>query len=286
MPGLAVDAVVLDPAWAREAEPLAPGSGGDESQPDGYEGVSVVIPAWNEELRLPGCLRQYLEFFESSGARFEIIVVADGVTDRTAEVAAEYNDRGVEVVRFESKLGKGGALIEGFRRARYNIVGFIDADAPVSEESIAGLLSELNEHEAAVASRWHPKSHHDGSRSVFRAVSSRVWNSLTHIILDLDLRDSQCGAKFFRREPLLQVLPRVTLTNWAFDACLLFHLSRAGYSISEVPVTWNDDPDTKLRVGRAAPAMLLSLIGIRLMSLRVVPPTTRTWAGWLYRAIG
>jgi hypothetical protein len=83
----------------------------------------------------------------------------------------------------------------------------------------------------------------------------------------------------------LEVLPQVALTNWAFDASLLFHLHRAGYGIAEVPVHWRDDPNTKLLLEKVAPAMFLSLIGIRIMNLKFVPTGTRSWAGWIQKRL-
>lgn len=244
----------------------------------GPRGLSLVIPAWNEEARLPATLGMYLPFLEAYGMPVEIIVVADGVTDRTSEVAAEFESKGVRVLKFDHRLGKGGAVIEGFRSARYDLLGFIDADAPVTPVSVAYALSELAHADAAIASRRHPLSS-AGRRPPFsRAVSSSVWNLLVRVLLGLKFRDTQCGAKFFRREAVLGVLSSVTLTNWAFDTALLFHLQQEGYKIVEVPVSWQSDPDTKLKLERVVPAMLISLIGIRLMSLPAASRFVRPWA--------
>ena len=249
----------------------------------GPDGLSLIIPAWNEERRLPITLDQYLLLLEAYNIPSEVIVVVDGVADRTAEVAASYGGRGVRVLKFDRRLGKGGAVMAGLRDSRFDVVGFVDADAPVSAVSLAYALSELVNADAAVASRWHPKSKIDRKQPFSRRVFSRSWSILARAILNLKVKDTQCGAKFFRRDAVMQVLPQVTLTNWAFDAALLFHMSRAGFRIVEVPVNWTDDPDTKLSIERVAPAMLLSLVGVRLMSLSFLPQTTRAWAGWFHR---
>ena len=249
----------------------------------GPNGLSVVIPAWNEEQRLPSTLDQYVSLCEAFHLPFEVIVVADGVTDRTVEVASLYSDRGVKVLRFDDRLGKGGAVLEGFRQAKYDIVGFLDADAPVTPVSLAYLIAELTSADGAVASRWIARSRWERRQPFSRRVFSRIWNLMTRFVLGLNLHDTQCGAKFFRREAVSTILKRVTLTNWAFDAALLFHFKRAGYTVAEVPVDWNDGADTKLSVVRVVPAMFLSLIGIRLMSISFLPRTTRAWAGRLHR---
>jgi len=242
-------------------------------------GVSVVIPAWNEEDRLPGALDKYLPLGKDFSDRFEVIVVADGVTDRTVDVAARYASRGVRLIRFDHRLGKGGAVISGLRAARFGVVGFVDADAPVTPDSIVRMWKTLENADAAIGSRRLPESAITKRPPVMRRFFSWGWNLLARLLLDLQIRDTQCGAKFFRAEPVLRVLPKVTLTNWAFDASLLFHLRKSGSTIVEVPVEWGDDPNTKLRLDRVVPAMFLSLIGIRLMNIRFLPRFTRAWAG-------
>lgn len=249
----------------------------------GPNGVSLVIPAWNEEHRLPSTLEQYVRLLEGYGNQFEVIVVADGVTDRTVEVAARFAERHVHVLHFDRRLGKGGAILEGFRAAKFDFIGFLDADAPITPVNLAYLLSELAVADGAIASRWLHRSVGQGRQSLSRAVFSKVWNILTRALLGLCLNDTQCGAKFFRRDAVNKVLNQVILTNWAFDASLLFHFSRAGYRIREVPVNWTDDPNSKMNLARAVPAMFLSLIGIRLMSLNGLSSGVQQWANWWHR---
>lgn len=281
------DSVASQASWAAEAPIVdvvlhSPTRAGDLPE-GGPSGVSLVIPAWNEEFRLAATLERYTRFLESYGAPYEVIVVADGVTDRTVEIAMAFAGRGVKVLSFDHKLGKGGAILKGFRRSAFDIVGFMDADAPITPVNLAYLLSELTSSDAAIASRWVRRSTSGKRQSFARVMFSRGWNMLTRTILGLELRDTQCGAKFFRQEALRRVINQVTLTNWAFDAALLFHLKRAGYHISEVPVNWTDDPASKMRLERAVPAMLLSLIGIRMMSVPRLNGVAQHWANRLYR---
>jgi len=246
------------------------------------QGISVVVPAWNEEQRLPRTLDQYLPLLEAFGLPFEVLVVLDGVTDRTAEVAKAYESRGVRTLEFPERLGKGGAVLVGFRLAQYNVLGFLDADAPITAVSAAYLISELSDSDCTIACRWHPASNRDRGKPLSRLLLSKTWNLSVRAILGLRVRDAQCGAKFFRREVVMAVLPRVTLTNWAFDACLLFHIQRAGFEVKEVPVNWSDDPGTKLNVDRVAPLMFISLVGVRLMSMPKLANISRRLAGRVY----
>jgi glycosyltransferase involved in cell wall biosynthesis len=231
------------------------------------KGISLVIPAWNEAERLPHTLEYYLPALERHGEPFEVIVVVDGSSDGTADVGRSFGDRGVRVLEFPHKLGKGGAVLEGVREARYDSVGYLDADAPVLPTDIDRLLLALDHADCVVASRRHPDSTILRPQPRSRKIASRVWNFLARSLLRLPLRDTQCGAKFFRAPAVKGILKHVGLYNWAFDVALLYHLRRGGYTIREVPVTWRHDDDSKLSMRRAVPVMFASVIGVRMMNL-------------------
>ena len=102
-------------------------------------GLSIVIPAWNEEDRLKSTLDRYLRFLETRNEPFEVIVVSDGAKDRTAELARSYSHRGVRVLEFQSKLGKGGAILAGMREANFEYVGYLDADGPIPPSELLSM---------------------------------------------------------------------------------------------------------------------------------------------------
>jgi dolichol-phosphate mannosyltransferase len=246
----------------------------------GVPGVSIVIPAWNEEDRLARTLERYLPSLEARGQPFEVIVVSDGAGDRTPEVAAAYGDRHVRLLRFPTKLGKGGAVLAGLREARYEYVGYLDADGPISPEEMYGLLGGLEDVDCVVASRWVRGSFGVRAEPLFNRVAGRAWNFLTRSLLFLPLRDTQCGAKVFRGSVVLPLLKTVTLTNRAFDVDFLYHVRKAGHAIREVPVHWTHDAETRMPIGRAIPVMLVSLLGVRLMNTpmgRRVPSRLVKW---------
>lgn len=229
-------------------------------------GVSIVIPAWNEEDRLARTLERYLPALEARGEPFEVIVVVDGVRDRTAEVAARYAERHVRLLRFPDKLGKGGAVLAGLRVSRYEYVGYLDADGPITPEAMYDLVGYLRDVDCVVASRWLRGSSGVGAEPWFNRWSGRAWNFLTRSLLFLPLRDTQAGAKFFHGPLVRSLLRSVTLTNRAFDVDLLYHVRKGGHRLKEVPVAWRHDPDSRMPIGRAIPVMLVSLVGVRLMN--------------------
>jgi dolichol-phosphate mannosyltransferase len=239
-----------------------------------------VIPAWNEEDRLPRTLDRYLPVLEASARPFEIIVVSDG-NDRTAEMARKFGSRRVRVFESSKKLGKGGAVLAGMRRARYDFVGYLDADGPIPPDELLRMVHHLSDCDAVVASRWVRGARVLRQEPLFNRFAGRLWNVLTRSLLFLNLKDTQCGAKLFRRGVILPALRAIALTNRAFDIDLLYHLKKNGHDLREMPVTWTHDPDTRMPIARAIPIMFVSLIGVRLMNL---PISHRVPQEWVQRA--
>ena len=271
----ALNAPVIE-FWSRVA-------GGGEGS---LAGLSIVIPAWNEEDRLARTLDRYIPALEARLEPFEVIVVVDGVRDGTAQVAARFADRNVRVLRFPSKLGKGGAILEGLRRARYEYVGYLDADGPISPDQVRDLVEDLKEVDCVVASRWIRGASGVEAEPLFNRFAGRVWNLLVRSLLLLPLRDTQCGAKFFRRSVVAPMLRTVTLTNRAFDVDLLYHIRKTGARLKEVPVAWTHNCDTRMPIGRAIPVMLMSLVGVRVMNLPIAKRVPRLWVRWFASEFG
>jgi glycosyltransferase involved in cell wall biosynthesis len=246
----------------------------------GIPGVSIVIPAWNEEDRLARTLERYLPALEGRAEPFEVIVVVDGVRDRTAEVARRFAERHVRLLEFPTKLGKGGAVLAGLKESRYDYVGYLDADGPISPEEMYGLVGYLKDVDCVVASRWIRGASGAGAEPLLNRATGRVWNFLARSLLFLPLRDTQAGAKFFQGPVVRSLLKSVTLTNRAFDVDLLYHVRKDGRRVKEVPVQWKHDPDSRMPIGRAIPVMFVSLVGVRLMNSplrRRVPAKLVAW---------
>lgn len=249
-------------------------------------GLSIVIPAWNEETRLAGTLDRYLPALESRGTPFEVIVVVDGDRDRTAEVARRYASRGVRVLQYSDKLGKGGAVLAGLHATRHEYVGYLDADGPVPPGQTLSMVSSLRECDGVIASRWTRGSEVVRAEPWMNRGLGRIWNFLSRSLLFLPYRDTQCGAKFFRRAVVLRVLGAVALTNRAFDVDLLYHVRKSGGTVREVPVRWTHDPASRMPIGRAVPIMFLSLVGIRVMNLPWARHVPRRWVESFQRKWG
>lgn len=234
-----------------------------------------MLPAFNEESRIGPTLEKYLVALESTGLPFEVLVIVDG-SDHTSEVAQRLGHRGVQVISEGRKLGKGGAIIAGFRNARFDIVGYVDADGSLSASDLLQMLGEMSrsDTDCLIASRWLPGSRWIRKEPFRKRFASRGFNLLTRGLLRLPFRDTQCGAKLYRGQLIDLLLPQVRVTNLTTDVGFLFHAHRAGAKITELPVTWDDDPRSKFRAITMVPIMLITLLGIRVMNLplgRFVP---------------
>lgn len=245
--------------------------------------VSVVIPAWNDHQRLESSLRDYLPAIRKAFVRYELLVVSDGEKEPTRAVVSQWNDSNVALLEFPERKGKGGAVIAGLAAAKYATVGFVDADGPVSPEDLVHLAQAVEHSDVVVASRAIGDRSAIGQRLPSRRFFSRCWNLAVRVILGLRLSDTQCGAKFFRREVAQSVIPRVSLNDWAFDVSLLFHLQGEHVRILEVPVALRSSSESKLDTPRVIPFMLLSLAGVRLMDTRIGRTIPDRWVTWFLR---
>jgi len=219
--------------------------------------LSIIIPAYNEELRLPKTLNDYADFFiEKFGNDVELIVVTNHCSDETEGIAraAAQNHPQIKVVVEPARIGKGGAVEMGMRMAKGDLVGFVDADGATSPSAFFQLLENMGEAGCIIGSRWIEGAVVSPRQPPLRRLASRFLNKIiVHGMFGLQVRDSQCGAKLFRRDVLEKVLPESTEPGWAFDIDLLCRVKRLGYVIREYPIEWHHVP------GNPTTFMLMSM---------------------------
>lgn len=231
--------------------------------PDGApEGISLVIPAYNEEDRIRPTLESYLDGLDSLRLPFEVIVVIDG-TDNTIDVVSEYAASGVRGARFDRKLGRGGAIFEGFRLAKFRHVAYADADGSVPiADGLALIRRALQGSPAVVASRRASPDSVVVPEPLLKRVASMTWYLMSKALLGLRVKDSHCGFKVFDRQVVQLLLRRVTVTNRTFEIGMMYHVASAGVPIEEVPVAYVHDARTRMPLGKAIPVMFLTLLGM------------------------
>jgi dolichyl-phosphate beta-glucosyltransferase len=231
--------------------------------------LSVVIPAYNEENRLGPTLKSIREYFSSSEKQgmsgIEVIVIDDGSTDRTAEVAQNYAaTMPLRLLSNGANRGKGFSVQHGMREARGRIALFTDADlsSPIEEswKLLAGLAAG---NEVAIGSRAVDRSLIEKHQSWTRELAGIIFNRFVRLFTGLPFHDTQCGFKAFVREPCRIIFEQQRIERFGFDPEILFLAKRHGLRGIEVPVRWAHDPATKVHVLRDSVLMFSDLIYIR-----------------------
>ena len=235
--------------------------------------LSIIIPAYNEEKRIGNTLNNYSSHFEDLGKTaaldYEIIVVINNTSDRTEEIVKSIREKNRRIRYLNFKQGgKGFAVIEGFKEAlkgNSDFIGFVDADLATSAEEYAKLFFSIRNHDGAIADRYLPQSRVYPPTTFRRIVVSRIFNFLIRSILQLPYKDTQCGAKIFKRRAVETMLPHLTMSQWAFDVELLCVLKKNNYSIKSAPTVWIDKEYSKINFWKAGPWMFLGIIRLRLL---------------------
>ena len=221
--------------------------------------LSLVIPAYNEARRLPSTLRSVAQHLSNgSFERAEVIVVDDGSSDGTesaATGAAESLERAgapLRVVRNATNRGKGYSVRRGMLEARYEWVLFSDADlsAPIAEIEKLMRAATEGDCEIAIGSRALDRNLIGVRQPLYREAVGRLFNLNARLLTGLEIADTQCGFKLFRRKAARAVASKQRLERFGFDVEQLFLARKLGFRVAEVPVRWNDAPNSS--VGLAA----------------------------------
>lgn len=227
--------------------------------------LSIIIPAHNEEQRLPGTLEKIHTFFLTQDYSTEVLVVENGSSDRTYALACEMAARmpNLKVLR-EQASGKGLAVRAGMLAASGDYRFICDADLSMPIEQINRFLPpQLEGVDIAIGSREAPGAvRYD--EPPHRHFVGRVFNTIVRVIALPDLQDTQAGFKCFRGEVAEVLFPLQTMFGWAFDVEILFIARRRGYQIMEIPIDWYFDSNSKVKVLRDSYRMFTDLIRIRL----------------------
>ena len=227
--------------------------------------VSIVVPAFNEAVRIGESLQRIETFLKGMPWNAEVIVVDDGSRDDTSLMVNRMQFPGLHLIRNETNHGKGFAVKAGVLSAKGNYVLFTDADLSAPIDELAKLLSAAEEQQAdiVIGSRAVDRSFIEKHQSPGREIGGMVFNLMVRIILALRIHDTQCGFKLFRRANTLPVFEKMTITGFGFDPELLFLASRARLKILEVPVRWSHAEGSKIRFMRDSMRMFSDLLRIR-----------------------
>jgi glycosyltransferase involved in cell wall biosynthesis len=222
--------------------------------------LSIIIPAYNEQSRLPDTLQKVGTFLGHQDYSYEVIVVNNNSTDNTAEIINEYSSKFPFISGiFEAAPGKGAAVRAGMRSARgqYRFMSDADLSMPINEVNrffpplLEGIDIAIASREAEGAVRYQ--------EPLFRHLGGRVMNWLIQFLILPGLNDTQCGFKCFSAPVAEDLFQFQTLPGWAFDIELLFVARQRGYSIQEIPIPWTFDQESKVSAVRDALKILMDI---------------------------
>ena len=231
--------------------------------------LSIIIPAYNEEQRLPRTLPVIQAFLKEQPYQAEVLVVENGSDDRTLAIAQEFSRCMPEVHALHcEQRGKGLAVRQGMLAARgeYRFICDVDLSMPITEIN-RFLPPLLKEGAVAIASREAPGAQRFNEPE-YRHIIGRVFNWMVRLIALPGLQDTQCGFKCFRADVAEKVFPRMSMQGWTFDVEALVIARRLGYEIVEVPIPWYYNPKSKVKVLRDSFRMARDLVTIRWNALR------------------
>ncbi len=237
--------------------------------------VSIVIPAYNEEKRLPDSIRDIRAFFSKFQVGLEVLIMVEKSSDRTVEVGLEAAKgcNFIHVIDNEVHRGKGYAVRCGILRARGHIIFFMDADlsTPLSEVvAFLGHFTENPQTDVVIGSREHAKSQILRKQSWLRRNLGRGFNRFVQGVAMGGITDTQCGFKAFRAPAAHEVFTRQKLNGFAFDVECLMLAQELGYKIDVRPVRWFNSPDSKVRIWIDPLKMLWDLLRTRRLVRRSI----------------
>lgn len=240
----------------------------DEPQPR----VSIIVPAFNEALRLPRSVEAMQAHFARWNFPHEILIVVEQSGDGTLELvtAACVRQANFRVIDTGVHRGKGFAVRSGMKQARGEIVFYMDADLSVPLEEIGRFLAHFDAypgHHVLIGNRQNAASRIERQQSALRQTMGKAFNACLRSLFTMELRDTQCGFKAFRRGAAREIFSRQSLDGFAFDVEVLLLARALGYRIADLPVRWINSSESKVRILRDSARMLGDILRVhRLVS--------------------
>ncbi len=191
--------------------------------------------------------------------------------DKTLDIVHELSEthHNLKYEHSTKRLGKGGAIIRGFKFAASDLIGYVDADASTKPGAFDDLIKNIGNYDGIIASRKVRGAKLVKKEPFLQRFGSRGFNILARAAFGLPFRDTQCGAKLFTRKAVQTVLPELGITEFAFDIDLLYRLTKKGFQIRELPTVWEHKAGAKFnfaqRFWKLIPNMFLSLCRLRLL---------------------
>jgi glycosyltransferase involved in cell wall biosynthesis len=231
--------------------------------------LTIIVPAYNEERRLPKSLAKIATFVAAQSYEIELIVVDNNSRDRTPDIVREFSgDHPYTRLIHEKRQGKGAAVRAGIFAGRGDYLFICDSDLAMPIDEVNKFLPPQREGaDVAIASREAPGARRYNEPQ-YRHLMGRVFNLIVQILAVPGINDTQCGFKCFRRPVGHDIFAAQTMEGFGFDVEILFIARRRGYEIVEVPVNWYYDPGTSVNLLRDPFRMVGEVLQVRLNGWR------------------
>ena len=232
---------------------------------------SIVIPAYNESVRLGASLEKVLSYVHGQKWDAEVIVVNDGSRDNTAEIVRSFaaNDPTLKLLENPGNRGKGYSVRNGMLHAQGRLILFSDADLSSPIEEAPKLLNALESGaDIAIGSRWLRAETQTQRQPLHRQLFGRVFNLMLRMSLGLQFADTQCGFKAFKRTAAQAIFPLQKIERWGFDPEILFLARKLGFKVQEVPVAWGHSGGTRINPVVDGAKMFQEMLRVRWYSIR------------------
>lgn len=229
--------------------------------------LSIIIPVFNEEKRIKN-LKKIITYLGKQKFNWELIVVNDGSTDKTQKVLNSVKKSfKFKLLSYSPNLGKGFAIKTGMLEAlgKYRLFLDIDLSTPINE--LEKFIPFLKKYDIVIGSRKLKDSNLVVRQSFIREHLGKMFTALSQMALQLDVSDFTCGFKCFSEKAAKEIFTRQTIRRWGFDSEILFIGKKKKFAIYEIPITWKNDPRTKVKFPQDIINSLAELIKIRLNSL-------------------
>lgn len=224
--------------------------------------LSVIIPAYNEEQRLPATLKQIRDYLNAQKIDYEIIVIDDGSQDRTLKFAQKFANNRIKVHSYSQNHGKGFAVKTGIEMAKKELILFMDADNSTPITELPKLASKMPNFDLAIGSRYVDGSLIEVKQPFYRVAIGRIGNLLIKSLVLRKINDTQCGFKLFKAEIAKELFSNLKTYRFGFDIEILARASKKRLKIAEVPVLWLHTAQSRVRPIRDAFHTFLDLLRI------------------------
>jgi len=232
--------------------------------------LSIIIPAYNEELRLPSTLDSIANYVRStfSQGQVEVIVVSDGSTDGTDRIVSNHDLTCLKLLTYKKNRGKGFALRYGVLESKGELVLIDDADGSTPIEEFERLKTMIEQGaQVAIGSRAMASAETKVKTVWYRKIIGRTFATIVNFLIVPGITDTQCGFKLFTRKAAEELFSRQRSERFSFDVELLYLAGRLDFKIKEVSVNWTNTPGSKVNLVKDSISMLLDIFRFRWMAI-------------------